>query len=136
MRRPILFAGFIAAAAGQSVALTAETGIYRVDPARSHASIHVGKAGAFSFIAGHTHDVSGPIQTGSIDVDLHTPSRSRVEPLGVRRELRRERDVGAVEGVVRYYNLPGRPNNDPGRNFLTASAVSQANLSQSEDRCP
>ena len=79
MRRPILFAAFIAAAAGQSVALTARTGIYRVDPARSHASIHVGKAGAFSFIAGHTHEVSGPIQTGSIDVDLDTPSRSRVD---------------------------------------------------------
>src|SRR2546428_14046646 len=88
MRRPILFAAFIAAAAGQSVGLTAETGIYRVHAARSHASIHVGKAGAFSFIAGHTHEVSGPIQAGSIDVDLDTPSRSRVELVIASSELK------------------------------------------------
>jgi polyisoprenoid-binding protein YceI len=51
---------------------------FQVDAARSRATIHVGKAGMFSFVAGHTHEVSGPIHSGSIDVDLDTPSRSRV----------------------------------------------------------
>ena len=88
MRRSILFAAFIAAVAGQSVALMAEIGTYRIDPARSHASIHVGKAGAFSFIAGHTHEVSGPIQSGSIDVDLDTPSRSRLQLVIATSELK------------------------------------------------
>jgi polyisoprenoid-binding protein YceI len=88
MRRPIVLAAFIAAVTGQSVARTAETGIYRVDPARSHASIHVGKAGAFSFIAGHTHEVSGPIQTGSINVDLDIPSQSRVQLVIASSELK------------------------------------------------
>jgi hypothetical protein len=77
MRRPILFAAFIAAVAGQSVALMAEIGTYRVDPARSHASIHVGKAGAFSFIAGHTHEVSGPIQAvRSMSIPTHPHGRA------------------------------------------------------------
>lgn len=88
MRRPILFAAFIAAVAGQSVALMAEIGTYRIDPARSHASIHVGKAGAFSFIAGHAHEVSGPIQAGSIDVDPDTPSRSRLQLVITASELK------------------------------------------------
>ena len=51
---------------------------WQVVPAKSRATIHVGKAGAFSFIAGHTHEVSGPIQIGTIDVDLEAPSRARV----------------------------------------------------------
>jgi len=51
---------------------------YRVDPDKSRATIHVGKAGAFSFIAGHTHEVIGPIQNGSVDVDLDAPSNARV----------------------------------------------------------
>jgi polyisoprenoid-binding protein YceI len=51
---------------------------YRVDPARSRATIHVGKAGAFSFIAGHAHEVVGPVESGSIDVDLDALPRSRV----------------------------------------------------------
>ena len=85
MRRSILFAALFPVA---SVALMAETGTYRIDPARSHASIHVGKAGAFSFIAGHTHEVSGPIQAGSIDVDLDTPSRSRLQLVIAASELK------------------------------------------------
>lgn len=51
---------------------------YRVDPAKSQATVHVGKAGAFSFIAGHTHEVSGPIADGSVEVDADNPSQSRV----------------------------------------------------------
>jgi polyisoprenoid-binding protein YceI len=56
----------------------AATQTYHVDPSQSRTTIHVGKAGAFSFIAGHTHHVSGPIENGSVDLDLDSPSRSRV----------------------------------------------------------
>jgi polyisoprenoid-binding protein YceI len=68
----LLFAGVAATA----IATAAQT--YRVDPATSRATIHVGKAGAFSFIAGHAHEVSGPIESGSVDVDLDAPQNSRV----------------------------------------------------------
>ncbi len=60
------------------MAAIAASQVYHVDPARSRATIHVGKAGAFSFIAGHTHEVSGPIDTGSLDVDVDAPRRSSV----------------------------------------------------------
>jgi len=79
-----LFALLMAVGARPLITLTptptpiAAPATYRVDPARSRATIHVGKSGAFSFIAGHAHEVSGPIQAGSVDVDLDTPSRSRV----------------------------------------------------------
>jgi polyisoprenoid-binding protein YceI len=50
-----------------------------VNQTSSHATIHVGKAGAFSFLAGHTHEVRGPVRTGAIDLDLEAPSRSHVQ---------------------------------------------------------
>jgi polyisoprenoid-binding protein YceI len=52
---------------------------YHIDPAKSTATIHVGKAGAFSFLAGHNHEVRGPIESGSVDVDLDAIPRSRVQ---------------------------------------------------------
>jgi polyisoprenoid-binding protein YceI len=61
---------------------------YRVNPARSHATIHVGKAGVFSFIAGHSHEVTGPIQSGSLDVDRQDPERSRVHLVIATSELK------------------------------------------------
>src|SRR5205823_5437720 len=51
---------------------------YQVDPSASRVTIAVGKGGAFSFIAGHTHEVVGPIQSGMVDFDRDDPSRSRV----------------------------------------------------------
>ena len=78
MRMRIVTAMLIAVIAGQSSASRAETAAYRIDPARSRVTIHVGKSGAFSFVAGHTHEVSGPIQNGSVDVDQEEPSRSHV----------------------------------------------------------
>src|SRR5262249_5001998 len=51
---------------------------YQIDPAQSRVTIAVGKEGAFSFLAGHTHEVSGPIESGSLDIDPDNPSRSRV----------------------------------------------------------
>ena len=53
------------------------TGSYRVDPKESVVTIAVGKSGAFSFIAGHTHEVTGPI-AGTVDVDAGSLPRSRV----------------------------------------------------------
>lgn len=77
MRR-VLVAGAIVVAALQSIAVAATNNTYRVDPSRSHTTIHVGKAGAFSFIAGHTHEVRGPIENGSVEVDFDNPSQARV----------------------------------------------------------
>src|SRR5919108_6362393 len=51
---------------------------YHVDPATSRVTIHVGKAGAFSFIAGHTHNVSGPIDSGDVEFDPDHASLSRI----------------------------------------------------------
>jgi polyisoprenoid-binding protein YceI len=70
--------GAILGAALQTISLTAANQTYTVDPSRSRATIHVGKAGAFSFIAGHTHEVGGPIENGTLDVDLDNPSEARV----------------------------------------------------------
>jgi len=62
-----------------SIAGAAGNATYRVDASRSRATIHVGKSGAFSFLAGHSHEVSGPIQSGSVDVDPEDPGKSRVQ---------------------------------------------------------
>jgi polyisoprenoid-binding protein YceI len=62
-----------------SITGAAANAAYRVDGSKSRATIHVGKAGAFSFLAGHSHEVSGPIQSGSVDVDPGDPGRSRVQ---------------------------------------------------------
>jgi polyisoprenoid-binding protein YceI len=51
---------------------------YQVDSAKSRVTIHVDKTGAFSFVAGHRHEIVGPIESGSIDMDLTDPSRSHV----------------------------------------------------------
>jgi polyisoprenoid-binding protein YceI len=59
----------------------AASSAYQVDPAKSRVTIAVGKSGAFSFL-GHKHEVSGPIESGSIDVDPGNLSSSRVS-LGI-----------------------------------------------------
>lgn len=51
---------------------------YQVDAGSSRVAIKVGKAGAFSFIAGHTHEVSGPIESGTVTVDTENPSQSQI----------------------------------------------------------
>jgi polyisoprenoid-binding protein YceI len=60
------------------VALLAPGELYRIDPQKSEVTIDVGKSGALSFVAGHTHVVTGPIQSGTIELDRADPSRSRV----------------------------------------------------------
>jgi polyisoprenoid-binding protein YceI len=77
MRR-VLVGALMAIVVFPSIDVPTATHTYRVDPAASRVTIHVGKAGAFSFVAGHTHEVIGPVQDGSVDVDLDTPSRSHV----------------------------------------------------------
>jgi polyisoprenoid-binding protein YceI len=74
----MVIATLIAVLAGQPSVSNAQAAMYRIDPAKSRVTIHVGKSGAFSFVAGHTHEVSGPIQSGSMDVDQEQPSRSHV----------------------------------------------------------
>ena len=51
---------------------------YTIDAARSSATIEVGKSGAFSFAAGHTHEVLAPKMTGTIAVDVDDPVHSNV----------------------------------------------------------
>jgi polyisoprenoid-binding protein YceI len=106
-----------------SLAVLLSTGVrgasttYRVDPAKSHATIHVGKAGAFSFLAGHTHEVSGPIEAGSVDVDADAPAASHVrlviaaaalkvsaagEPQGDAPKVQEAMDGDKVLDVARY----------------------------------
>ena len=41
-------------------------------------TIEVGKSGALSFVAGHTHEVEGPIGGGTVDVDRADAARDRV----------------------------------------------------------
>ena len=55
---------------------TAQT--LRIDSAKSHATIHVGKSGILSFAAGHTHEVDAPIAEGTVELDLKDLPRSRV----------------------------------------------------------
>jgi polyisoprenoid-binding protein YceI len=51
---------------------------YTIDSSQSSATIEVGKAGAFSFAAGHTHEVVAPAIAGTITVDTDDPARSNV----------------------------------------------------------
>src|SRR5262245_16669309 len=78
MRHRILVVALIAVA-DRPIQLIADNITYRVDPAKSRATVHVGKSGMFSFVAGHEHEVGGPIQSGSVDVDLDVPARSRIQ---------------------------------------------------------
>jgi len=58
-----------------------------IDRAASTATIAVGKAGVFSFAAGHTHEVTGPVDSGTVIVDAQDASRSRVELVILTRAL-------------------------------------------------
>ena len=76
--RLVIAVAFAFVARPGSVRADAATEAYRVDAARSRVTIAVGKAGAFSFIAGHTHEVSGPIESGAVELDPDDPSRSQI----------------------------------------------------------
>jgi len=51
---------------------------YTIDSGQSRATIDVGKSGAFSFAAGHTHEVAVSTVAGTIAVDREDPARSSV----------------------------------------------------------
>src|SRR5262249_33679843 len=70
-------AAIVIALTAIGVAHTAAPQSYRIDAEKSRVVIHVGKSGMFSF-AGHTHEVAGPIQSGTVDLDLEAPARSHV----------------------------------------------------------
>jgi polyisoprenoid-binding protein YceI len=74
-----LTAAVIVVALGATSGVSGAPHAYRVDPAKSRTTIHVGKAGAFSFVAGHSHVVTGPIESGSIDVDADAPPQARIQ---------------------------------------------------------
>src|SRR5262245_59743814 len=61
----------------QPVAQRSAGDAYKVYAAKSKVTIAVGKYGVFSF-AGHSHEVSGPIESGSLDIDAADLSRSHV----------------------------------------------------------
>jgi polyisoprenoid-binding protein YceI len=118
MQRIFLIVSILVSAG--SAALLAAAATYRVNSAKSQVTIHVGKAGAFSFIAGHKHEVVGPIQGGSLDVDLDAPSQSRVrltiaaanlkvsvagEPEGDTPKVQEAMDSDKVLNVTRYANI-------------------------------
>jgi polyisoprenoid-binding protein YceI len=65
----------LAALAASSSARAAD--VYEVDPAASTMTIHVGKAGLFSF-AGHEHEVTAPLASGRIEADASDLARSSV----------------------------------------------------------
>jgi polyisoprenoid-binding protein YceI len=101
----------------QTFALDAASATYHVDSTKSRATIHVGKAGAFAFIAGHTHEVSGPVQSGSVDINTDALPQSRVrlviaaadlkvlpanEPEGDAPKVQEAMDSAKVLDVARY----------------------------------
>jgi polyisoprenoid-binding protein YceI len=94
----------------------AASNAYQVDPTRSRVTIAVGKSGAFSFL-GHKHEVSGPIESGSVDVDPGSLSGSHVslaietsslkvsgadEPPEDRPKVQEAMESDKVLGVARY----------------------------------
>jgi polyisoprenoid-binding protein YceI len=78
MRASLIMLGLLTYAA-HAMTRGVANAAYHVDASRSRTTIHVGKAGVFSFVAGHSHEVGGPIQSGLIDVDPDQPTRSRVQ---------------------------------------------------------
>src|SRR5207249_11548967 len=48
---------------------------FAIDPSTSTATIAVGKAGLFSFAAGHVHEVRGPIGSGTVALDANDAPR-------------------------------------------------------------
>jgi polyisoprenoid-binding protein YceI len=51
---------------------------FTVDATRSRSLIEVGKSGAFSFVAGHAHEVEAPIASGVVHLDPADPSSADV----------------------------------------------------------
>jgi polyisoprenoid-binding protein YceI len=78
LNRLVLVAGAMAplVAAGALVPRVAIKS-FDIDPAESHAVVTVGKAGLFSFAAGHTHEVSSSMK-GTVELDADDPTQSTI----------------------------------------------------------
>lgn len=61
-----------------STPLGGATRAFTIDPAESRVLIEVGKSGALSFVAGHTHEVEGRSLRGTVEADLEAPEQSRI----------------------------------------------------------
>ncbi len=72
-----LAAAAVVLAGGLSVR-AANPRTFTVDPERSQSLIEVGKSGAFSFVAGHLHEVEAPIANGVVHLDPADPSHADV----------------------------------------------------------
>lgn len=78
---------------------------FDVDPARSRVVIEVGKAGALSFIAGHSHTVEAPIR-GTLSIDPERPEGAiaaleiRTADLEVRPDGEPPEDVPQVQATM------------------------------------
>jgi polyisoprenoid-binding protein YceI len=80
MTRPIETVAvlFVMTVAAWSVNTLAAGRTYAIDAERSRAVIAVGKAGALSFAAGHTHEVLASVITGIVNVDTTRLAQSSV----------------------------------------------------------
>jgi hypothetical protein len=85
-RGPLWCAFAIALASAAHVSGASQT--FQIDAAQSRTTIHVGKAGVFSFVAGHSHDVAGPIESGTVEVDPAAPEGARIRLAIAASELR------------------------------------------------
>jgi polyisoprenoid-binding protein YceI len=70
-----------------AVASPASAQTFAIDPASSTTTIEVGKSGLFSFAAGHTHEVKGSIESGSVALDAGDAAKSHVDLVIATRSL-------------------------------------------------
>jgi polyisoprenoid-binding protein YceI len=124
----------------------AASNAYQVDPARTRVTIAVGKSGAFSFL-GHKHEVSGPIESGSVDVDPGNLLGSHVslaietsslkvsgadEPPEDRPKVQEAMESDKVLGVARYpritFESTGVTGARPGTPVLDVVVVGQLTI--------
>jgi polyisoprenoid-binding protein YceI len=77
-RRQLATAALVCAIGIAAIARGAAPRKYTIDASRSSATIAVGKSGALSFAAGHTHEVLAPEIAGTMTVDPDDPAHSTV----------------------------------------------------------
>jgi polyisoprenoid-binding protein YceI len=77
-RRQLAAATLVCAIGIAAIARGAAPRKYTIDASRSSATIAVGKSGALSFAAGHTHEVVAPEIAGTMTFDADDPARSTV----------------------------------------------------------
>jgi polyisoprenoid-binding protein YceI len=78
MRIQVGLAAAALVVAGGLVVRAANSRTFTVDSESSHSLIEVGKGGAFSFVAGHVHEVEAPIANGIVHFDPADPSHADV----------------------------------------------------------